>query len=344
MDDEGSLQLTTTMKPLTPKTLFSNTILTPTRKTTSQVALESTASITNDENWQAVQYKKKKSPIKANSSSDGSPNHRNQVAYGVNPDGTYKWRPKDESDFNIGHDVHYQPRHHITARGNHVKQQSVLQRDLEELEPEDSDLDDDLLDSKFELVAESPDLLDSKAFYAPSLKSHKSLLDDDIPSISKVDYSCTFSGIDPFSKNNRGVEADDDMVEAKSVTTDQRSKSSTSATDILDDQLFESAIRHHAMTATTPPSTKEGLNLSTPTADPCHSDLPGLDSDIPSLSRELAVAGILLGDEAIIYGSGDATTRAPALFTSFGQLQLACIIEEHEDECDDYRPAYVEGD
>lgn len=88
MDYEASLHLTTTMSPLSSKALFSNTILTPTSTTSFQIASENPPSTTKIGNWHTVQHKKKLSPIKT-VSSDGSRNRRNDVAYGVNPDGTY---------------------------------------------------------------------------------------------------------------------------------------------------------------------------------------------------------------------------------------------------------------
>lgn len=195
-----------------------------------------------------------------------------------------------------------------TAPEKHVKQRRDLQIYIDVLEPEDPDLNDDLLDSKSALVVESPDLLNSEAFYAPSLKSHKSILDEEIPSTSQIDYSNAFTGIDAFSKNNKGAEGDNDMVEAKTGTTNQKkNESSTTAADLLDHELFESAIRQNATTARSPPSNKEKLNLSTITVDLPHCELTELDPKTPSPSKELAAAGVSLGDETV--GMGRATPQ-----------------------------------
>lgn len=131
-----------------------------------------------------------------------------------------------------------------------MKQKRDLQKYIDVIEPGDPDLDDDLLGSKSPLVAESPHLLNLEAFYVPSLESHKSTLNDEIPGISQIDYGDAFTGVYPFAKNNKGAEGDNDMVEAKTGTTSQKkNESSTTTADLLDDELFESAIRHHATTA-----------------------------------------------------------------------------------------------
>lgn len=82
----------------------------------------------------------------------------------------------------------------------------------------------------------------------------------------------------------------------------------------------------------TTPFNKEKLNLSTITVDLPHSDLTDLDPETPSLGKELAAAGVYLVDETVTHGSGDATTQATGVYTSFNQLHLSCIKEENEDE------------
>lgn len=131
-------------------------------------------------------------------------------------------------------------------------------------------------------------------------------------------------------------------MEGRTAIEDQVDKVFTSSiADSIDEQLYEPAISCHAAATTTLFSVQERSNISTASAGLNHSVLTDLDPEAPSLSRDLAAAGVSQGGGAIFGGAifGGPGNAAKRSGRGLGAVELLAWERFRQGDDDNYDEA-----